>query len=249
MDNIPLDLSATGEPNNLAGMEVPPSVQDLSGIAASAEPAIVVPEPIVPPTASTPIVEPATAPVAASTPEPAVVFETPVAQKEIGETINEKLESAKQAMEGPERTAKREREEKAEIAGEQISDLSQKKAELNKQKETFEINWVELDNQRTDLRSKLQPILDAETEAETEEEKIELEEKSSTIPVQKAEVEKKRQEIQEKRKGWEMQKWGLQEKLTRLEEAIAENTKKYQVLLAQEDTLDQEIDSLKTDLI
>lgn len=235
MDNIqldlnqPMDLSGNTTGNNMAGMEV----TDASAQPQSIPP--VQPEPAVVPPAS----------------EPAPVTATPTSNISTNPdmSIEDKLEAAREAMEGPEHTAKREMEEKKAAAEAKIAELDKKVAALNTQKEKYELAWVELDTQRNEIKGKLQPILEAETQTEAEEEKAELEEKSSMVMAEKEQIEKRRQEIQAKRKDLEQQKWQWQDKLAVLEEKIAKNTKEYQGLIEQEDVIKQEIDSLKPDLV
>lgn len=138
-------------------------------------------------------------------------------------------------MEGPEWTAKRERETRERQNAAEQSRLEQLLANLDKQKETLEIEWVRLDDQRKIVREKLAPILERERQAEEAEAKLELDEAKTALVKDKQEVERKRQIIQETRQAAEKEKWVLQEKIWQIESAIEANTVKYRARLDEED--------------
>ncbi len=152
-----------------------------------------------------------------------------------GPDINQKIEAARVAMEGPERSAKRQQEEKEAEVKQALALLDAEKQKTDKQKETLEIAWVGLDEKRGAIKKELQPILDQEKQVEDEEGQLELEEEKAAAPDQKKLVEKKRWDVQDKRKALEQQKWALQDKLIELEKQIGDNTKRYQTLLDEED--------------
>ena len=65
----------------------------------------------------------------------------------------------------------------------------------------------------------------------------------STVP--SLEVEKKRWATQAKRRAAEEEKWGLQEKLFKIQQAIENNTQKYRGLLDQEETARTKLNALR----
>ena|SRR3989344_3470878 len=159
-------------------------------------------------------------------------------------SIEEKIQAAREAMEGPERTAKRAQEEKTQVMSSQKSKLNQDLAELNKEKEKLEIAWVTYDDQRKAVRLDLNPLLEKEKQIEEAEAKLETEEATAALPQNKQVVEKKRWLIQDQRQEVEKVKWGLQEKLWQMEAEIEKNTKRYRELLIQEDELQVKLKSL-----
>lgn len=159
-------------------------------------------------------------------------------------SIEDKLQAAKEAMEGPERTAKRAEEEKARSTSEQKGKFEKELAALAKEKEQLEIAWVTFDDQRKAIRLDLNPLLEKEKQIEEAEAKLETEEVTAVVPQTKQAVEKKRWLIQDQRKEVEKTKWGLQEKLWQMEAEIDKNTKHYRELLTQEDKLQEELKKL-----
>lgn len=151
--------------------------------------------------------------------------------------INKKLDQARLAMEGLERTEKRLEEERKQTTQKEQEEIKSKLAELDKNKEVLELDWVKLDDQRQLIKNALKPILEAEKQAEDAEATIELEEAKTTTPQEKTVIEKKRWEAQDKRRQAEKEKWDLQAKLWKIEETIQINTKKYRELLDTEDKL------------
>jgi len=169
--------------------------------------------------------------------------ETP---KETPEVLFErKRREARAAMEGPEWTEKRERNEREkESHGEQIA-LDRQLAEIATQKEKLELDWIALDDQRKIIRAALAPILEREKTAEEEEARLEIEEAKTGLPQPRQEIEKTRWAAQDKRRSAEQEKWGWQEKLFKIEQAIENNTQKYRGLLDQEDTAQTKLNALQ----
>ncbi|MEK7478003.1 MAG: hypothetical protein AAB645_01380 [Patescibacteria group bacterium] len=172
-----------------------------------------------------------------------------VAKVETVPTLEEKLEAAKVAMEGPERSAKRIHEEKeSRVKGEEVQ-LNTQKAKLDKQKETLELGWIDLDEKRNSVKKDLQPVLDQETKIEEEAKAIEAEEERAALPDQKQLVEKRRWDNEDKRRALEKQKWGWQDKLEKIEKLVEENTKQYQEILDQEEKINAQLSQLETELV
>ncbi|MEK7585214.1 MAG: hypothetical protein AAB455_01740 [Patescibacteria group bacterium] len=160
------------------------------------------------------------------------------------ESLEAKRLEAKAAMEGPEWTAKREREEKVAQVTSERGQVEKSLSDLTRQKEALELEWVRLDDERKIMREKLAPVLERERQTEEAEAKLELEEAKATIPQDKQAVEKKRQVIQATRREVEQEKWVHQEKLWKVENVIETNTVKYRALLDQEDELKKRLNSL-----
>ena len=164
-------------------------------------------------------------------------------------SIEEQLEKAREAMEGPERTIKREKEERVETAKETLTRLEAELAELAGEKEKMEVAWIDLDNKRTAIKEALKPIEDREGELETEELRLENQEVKVAGLKQKQETEEKRWQTQTERHKEETEKWELQNKMLEVQEKIDQNTRAYQELLSKEDDLKEKISTVQKNLI
>ncbi|MEK7208663.1 MAG: hypothetical protein AAB677_00180 [Patescibacteria group bacterium] len=158
--------------------------------------------------------------------------------------LEQKRLAARQAMEGPEWTAKREREEKEKKISETGEQLKKSLAEIDQKKTAMELEWVKLDDQRKIVRAQLAPILEREKQAESAEASLELEEAKTVLTQDKQVIEKKRQVAQITRQEAEKEKWGYQEKLWQIERVIETNTVKYRALLDQEDEAKKQLNEL-----
>lgn len=211
-------------------------------------------------TAST---EPVVAPNESTTPNPSLKEEgknapapatkavpqtaTPAPKKEL--TIEERLEAARLAMEGPERSAGRIKRQTEEKVNEETAELSEEKDVLDKKKEKLELAWIDLDAKRGVLKKDLDPILAEEEKIESEDKSAETAEEVAGLPAQKQAAEKTRQEKDVARKAVEEKKWVIQDKIAKLEGQIDENTKQYQTLLDEEEKILTKIDELKNQLV
>jgi len=164
-------------------------------------------------------------------------------------SMADKIRYARLAMEGPERTIKREREEKEKKIEAEKAKLNQALALVLKKKEDLEIGWVVLDNKRLDLKKILAPILTEEEALELKEEGLEGKERTTITPTDRQVIEKERWEIQDKRHTLEKQKWDYENKIIKIEELVKENTDKYQILLDEEEEITQKLEDLDSDLI
>ena len=149
----------------------------------------------------------------------------------------EKLRRAKIAMEGFERTVKREAVEKEEQAGEEKQKINKLLDKVNHDKELLELTWVNLDDKRAALKKLLEPLLTREEKLETDENQLESQEDVTFSPRERRELEQKRWSTQTERRKLEEEKWIIQERVLKIEEQIEDNKKKYQGLLAEEDKL------------
>ena len=165
------------------------------------------------------------------------------------EDLSPKRAEAQAALAGSEWTAKQERETKSKTLKSENDTLVQKLAEIAKQKEKLELEWIELDNQRRGIRTILNPLLDEEKKIELEEAGIEAEEAKIGLAGDKQVVEKKRWTNQDKRKEVEKKKWSEEEKLTKIEAIIQANTTKYRALLDDEEKSEKRLEQLKLELI
>lgn len=159
-------------------------------------------------------------------------------------SLEEKLQAAKLAMEGPEYTAKREAREREEIVKSQHDKIEARLKEISKQKELLESQWIELDDKRNVIKQALSPLLEEETKAEQAESALEESEKASVVSSDRQKIEQSRYEIQATRRKIEEGKWGLENEITTIEAAIEKNTAEYRVLLDEEDKLHTELTNL-----
>ncbi len=164
--------------------------------------------------------------------------------KEVVPSIEEKLETARRALEGEEHARKRLADEEKAKKRSQLEALNKRLADLEKQKETLELAWVDLDEKRRVARQKLEPILAKEKETEELEAKSELTESKTISPPEKQKIEAERWVTQTKRHGLEQEKWVIQEELWKLEQKIEETTKQYRALLSEEDKTRTELADL-----
>ena len=155
-----------------------------------------------------------------------------------------KRQEARKAMEGPEWTEKRERSEREKESQGERATLDHALADFAAQKEKLELDWIALDDQRKIINQALTPILEQERAAETEETRLELEEAKTGLSQPKQGIEKERWATQDKRHQAEQVKWGWQEKLFKIEQAIENNTQKYRALLDQEETAQAKLNAL-----
>lgn len=167
---------------------------------------------------------------------------TTVAEK--SESREEKLRRAKIAMEGLDRTIRREATEKEEEASEEKQQLNKLLLTIGHEKELMELTWVNLDDKRASLKKILEPILEREDKLEDEETSIESQEEVTLAPQPKRELEQKRWQVQESRKKTEEEKWLIEERVQKIDDQISEIKQKYQQLLAQEEELRQKIQSI-----
>lgn len=149
----------------------------------------------------------------------------------------DKIEIARMAMEGPERTAKRKEEEHEEVVKGEIAVIDKRLAEILKEKEKLELAWVDLDDKRSAIKQTLDPIKEKEKAAEAEEAALEEEEARQPFPKEKRLAEEKRWPVQEKRHQIETEKWQVEQKMMTVEEKVAENTNAYQKFLDEEEEL------------
>ena len=151
--------------------------------------------------------------------------------------VDEKIERAKLAMEGPERTAKREEREHSTDVKNQLTILEKRLAVIAEEKETLEINWIKLDENRTGLRNMINPIVERETKLEADESQLEEQEKNTVNEKDRVTLEQKRWALQELRHKAEEEKWVYENRLFKIEDQIKDNTTRYQKLLDEEEKL------------
>lgn len=162
----------------------------------------------------------------------------------VEQELEQKRRAARQAMEGPEWTAKREHEEKEKKVSETRGQVEKRLKEAAQKKETLELEWVKADDRRKIINDQLAPILAREKQIEETESGLELEEAKAVNPQDKQVAEKKRQQTQTERQETERAKWEWQEKLWQLDKVIEVNTTKYRALLDEEDTAKKQLNEL-----
>lgn len=165
------------------------------------------------------------------------------------ESKEEKLRRAKIAMEGLDRTIRREATEKEEEASDEKQSLNKILATINHEKELLELTWVNLDDKRTDLKKILEPILTQEEAVQSEENELESKEEVTLVPQERKIIEEKRWQTQERRKKIEEEKWLVEEKIQKIETQIAEIKEKYQNLLNQEEEVRNKIKAIDEQLL
>lgn len=157
----------------------------------------------------------------------------------------EQRTEAQAALAGADWTAKREQQAKARATSAEGASLQKKLAEITAQKETLELSWIELDNQRRDNRTKLNPLLDEEKKIEVEETAAEQEEAKIGLAADKQVAEKKRWEIQERRRAVEEKKWTEEEKAAKIETLIQKQTATYRGLLDEEEQVEKRLEQIR----
>ncbi len=165
------------------------------------------------------------------------------------ESKEEKLRRAKIAMEGLDRTIRREATEKEEEASDEKQNLNKILATINHEKELLELTWVNLDDKRNDLKKILEPILAQEEAIQSEEGELESKEEVTLIPQERRAIEERRWQTQEKRKKIEEEKWLVEEKVQKIEAQISEIKEKYQNLLNQEEEVRNKIRAIDEQLL
>ncbi|MEK7610295.1 MAG: hypothetical protein AAB468_00890 [Patescibacteria group bacterium] len=151
--------------------------------------------------------------------------------------LADKIAAAQAALTGPERLQKKEQAEKIKGLNQEKSELENRQAQIQKEKEAVEISWINFDDRRKNTRATLAPILEQEKQVEDEEAKLELEEAKTVVPQDRQALEKKRSLVQNRRQEIERQKWEMEETVWKIETAIEDNTKRYRALLDEEDKI------------
>lgn len=163
--------------------------------------------------------------------------------------LAEKLSLARIAMEGPERTMRREIEEQELKNRQEKERLNAIVRAINKEKETYELAWINLDNKRTSLKLILNPIMEQEGQLEKEEERLEGQEAVTLGIRENHEIEEERWKVQLRRRRIEEEKWRVAEKLQQIEDVIIDNQKKYQDLLDKEDQVKLRLRELEEKMV
>ncbi|OJI08626.1 MAG: hypothetical protein COV08_03585 [Candidatus Vogelbacteria bacterium CG10_big_fil_rev_8_21_14_0_10_49_38] len=161
----------------------------------------------------------------------------------------EKLRRAKIAMEGLDRTVRREAVEKEEEASTEKQQLNKILSSINHEKELLELTWVNLDDKRTGLKKALAPLLDTEDKIQSEEVELESKEEVTLSPAERRPIEEARWANQEKRHQVEQEKWLVEEKVAKIEQQIIELKDKYQTLINQEEEVRQKIQAIDESLL
>ena len=157
------------------------------------------------------------------------------------------------AMEGDAGRQLREQEELRQKELEMRSKLEFERDQLNahlaqvsKQKEYLELEWVKYNNQKQPLEQQLEPIVAEERATEAEERKVEQDEAvaqstPNTQVAQIQEVEARRWATQERRHRAEEQKWAFAKQIETLATSMDSLGVEYRNILAQEDEVKKKI--------
>jgi len=165
------------------------------------------------------------------------------------ESREEKLRRAKIAMEGLDRTVRREAVEQEEEASAEKQQLNKLLTSLNHEKELIELTWVNLDDKRAGMKKALEPVLDAEDKIQSAETELESKEEVTIAAADRRPIEEARWANQEKRHQTEQEKWLVEEKIAKVEQQIAELKTKYQELINQEEEIRDKIQAIDEQLL
>ncbi len=160
------------------------------------------------------------------------------------QTLEEKLQAAKLAMEGPQYTAKREARERDAVVKAKHEQIDARLAEIAQGKEKLETEWIELDEKRAVIKQALAPLLEEEKKSEDAEAALEEQERASVVTPERQQIEQRRYETELTRRKIEEGKWGLENEITQLEKQIEANTTQYRTLLDEEENLHAELSVL-----
>lgn len=159
------------------------------------------------------------------------------------EEANKKMEAVL-AMEGEEGRLRREQEEKEQKETEMINALEAERTELNeklatvtKQKEDYEVKWIDLSDKKKEIQKILDPILANEIDIEKAEQAKSQEEHATDDPAARQGFEKERQALEIKRDEVEKEKWKLEDEKAKLDALLLQNTTEYQVIIKDEYTI------------
>jgi len=188
-------------------------------------------------------------PVSGSAPTTPTTNNTPTDATVVAESREEKLRKAKIAMEGFDRTVKREAIEKEEEASGEKQKINKILISIDHEKELLELTWVNLDDKRSSLKKVLEPVLAQEDAVQSEETQLESKEDITMVPTERKTLEEQRWQVQEKRRKIEEEKWLIEDKITKIEAQIEEVKKKYQTLLAQEEENRRKIQAIDEQII
>jgi len=125
-------------------------------------------------------------------------------------------------------------EEKQKLLAER-EEIKQKIVVIEREKEVFELQWINLNDQKTPLDKELEQTIAQELQLESEEKKIEQEEIAEDKPDARKVLEEARWQIQQNRHKAEEKKWDVQDKVSTIATAMTALSAKYQQLLAEED--------------
>ncbi len=164
--------------------------------------------------------------------------------KKTTDDLDDKLNAARLAMEGPERAAKREAREQSELLRTERESIKERLASIAKEKEKLELSWIMLDEKRASIRQSLMPLIGEEKKIELEESALEEKERINVVATERQEIEKERYETQKKRRAIEEKKWKIENTLSGDEAELDVTAKSYQTLLDEEESLFRKIDAL-----
>lgn len=163
-------------------------------------------------------------------------------------TLEEKLATAKQALAGPELSAKMEHEAKIRALKAERATINTKLENLAQQKEKYELDWVRLDEKKNQIKAALKPLTDKEAELEAKENQLEDKESQMPLPAERQKVEAERWQVASERHQTEEAKWQVENKLLEADKKIDVDTKEYRALLTEEDQLRERLDQIATEL-
>lgn len=163
-------------------------------------------------------------------------------------TLEEKQAAARVALQGPDITKQREAEAKRRGLEAEMATINNRLAEIAKEKERYELNWVSLDDRRTGIKESLKPLTEQETTLETKEDELEQKEDVAIDPKEKQKIETERWQVATERHKVEETRWGIDGKLSEIDAKVDSDTKAYRALLAEEDSLNERVEEIKTSL-
>ncbi len=163
-------------------------------------------------------------------------------------TVEEKLEEARLAMAGPELAAKMDVEAHKRALKAEEATIKLRLEAIAKLKEKHELDWVNLDEARTKIKTTLSPLNEKEDKIETEEKELEAQESTTPTPKERRVVEEKLVQVEDSRRVVEKEKWGIEAELIKTEDQIAAETAEYRKVLDEEDALFKRLDAIDAEL-
>jgi len=110
-------------------------------------------------------------------------------------------------------------------------------AQISKEKESLEMDWVYLNDTRTKITNKLKPLLSNEEEIEGRRKLIEEAEHKAVLPEDVHKYEVARWQLEEEKRQVETQRWKIDEEVTKIAPGIEVLKTKYRALLTEEQSI------------
>ena len=119
--------------------------------------------------------------------------------------------------------------------------LRERIAEIEKLKESIEMNWIVLNEKKKQVEALLAPVLSRERELEEKKRGIEMKEASADGPAARHQIENERWEIERERRKAEEERWKFEKEIEVTARPMRELGAKYQKLLEEEERSAEEL--------